>query len=465
MHRTYRPYRILLVAGDACITLLILMALFNFKGHLFGHPYIEHISYPNWIIYLANTLLWHILFTLTGVYDYNRLLNLNQFIGRYNSTYLVSIFVFAGFIFFISPQVSRLLVFYYVVFNYLGLLGFRLIVIRILRHRSRRGNRNRVVILGLTELSINIANTIIHDENVVFQLAGFVDNSAPEFPAPAPYLGKVKDIEEIVRANNIRVVIIAWKDLKMCDLNPLVHTLDHLPVSIFLAPNFQELSMIDYEIHCIGDLFLIGLREPAIQGPRRVSKRILDIILSVAALLVAWPLFLLVAMAIKLDSRGPVLYSSKRVGENGDVFRMIKFRSMVTDAEQFQDKYVTFDEKGLPVYKTSGDPRVTKVGKFIRRTSLDELPQIFNVLKGEMSWVGPRPEQPHIAANYKSWQWQRVSVPPGITGWWQVSGRSDLPLHLNTHFDLYYIRNYSIFFDLRIILMTVKEVLSGRGAY
>lgn len=465
MYRTYRPYKILLIAGDAIITLLILMALFGYKTHLFGAPIPGEIAYPNWLIYITNTLLWHILFTLTGVYDYTRLLNFNQFIGRYNSTYLVSIFVFAGFIFFIIPEVSRLLVLYYLLFNYLALLGFRLVVIKILRHRSRRGNRNRVLILGTTDLAVNIANTIINDEDVVFQLAGFVDSSAPRFPVPAPYLGTVKDLGEIVRSGNIRVVIIAWNDLKMADIKPLVHALDPLPVSIFLAPNFQELSMIDYEVQCIGDLFLIGLREPAISGPRRVSKRILDFVLSMMALFISWPLFILIAIAIKLDSRGPVFYCSKRVGENGDIFRMIKFRSMVTDAEERQEQCVTYDDKGNPIYKTCRDPRITRVGKFIRRTSLDELPQIFNVLKGEMSWVGPRPEQPHIAANYKSWQWQRVSVPPGITGWWQVSGRSDLPLHLNTQFDLYYIRNYSIFFDLRIILMTVREVLSGRGAY
>lgn len=465
MYRTYRPYKILLIAGDAIITLLILMALVNYKTHLFGNPIPAELSYPYWAVYVVNTLLWHVLFTLTGVYDYNRLLNLNQFIGRYNSTYVISIFVFAGFVFFLIPDVSRLLVVYYVVFNYVALLGFRLAVLKTLRLRSRRWNRNRVLILGISELSVNIAHTIINDEGVVFQLAGFVDSSAPEYPIPAPYLGTVRDVEEIVRTNNIRVVIIAWSDLKIGDVRPLVQALDPLPVSIFVAPNFQELSMIDYEVQCIGDLFLIGLREPAISGPRRVSKRVLDFVLSLTTLCLTWPLFILIAVAIKLDSRGPVFYSSKRVGENGDVFRMIKFRSMVTNAEDLQSRHVTYDEKGSPIYKTREDSRVTRFGRFIRRTSLDELPQIFNVLKGEMSWVGPRPEQPHIAANYKSWQWQRVSVPPGITGWWQVSGRSDLPLHLNTQFDLYYIRNYSIFFDLRIILMTVREVLSGRGAY
>ena len=465
MYRTYRPYKILLIVGDAIITLMTLMALITYKNYLFDHPSAWEFSYPQWLIYLSNTVLWHILFTLTGLYDYGRLLTFSQFIGRYNSTYVVSIFVFAGVVFFMIPQVSRLMVLYYVILNYLALLGFRLLVIRLLRQRSPLSNRNRVVILGMTDLAVKIANTVVTDQDVIFQLAGFVDHSAPDFPLPGPYLGRVKDLREIVRSNNIRVVIIAWDDLKMNDLKPVVQALDPMPVSIFLAPNFQELSMIDYEVQCIGDLFLIGLREPMIHGPKRVSKRLLDFALSVVALIISWPLFLLIAIAIKLDSKGPVFYSSKRVGENGDVFKMIKFRSMVNNAEQLLYQHVTYDNTGNPIYKNSNDPRITRVGKFIRKTSLDELPQIFNVLKGEMSWVGPRPEQPHIAANYKSWQWQRVSVPPGITGWWQVSGRSDLPLHLNTHFDLYYIRNYSIFLDLRIILMTIREVLSGRGAY
>ncbi len=465
MYRTYRPYKILLIAGDSIITMLILVALVNSRGYLFGGPIPEDLYNSNWLMYLANAMLWHILFTLTGVYDYSRLLSFNQFIGRYNSTYLLSIFVFAGFVFFMMPEVSRSLVISFLVFNYLALLAFRLIVIKILRYRSRRGNRNRVLILGISDLAVNIANTIVNDENVVLQLAGFVDNSAPEVHVPAPYLGSIKELESIVRSNNIQVVIIAWSDLRICDIKPLVQTLDPLPVSIFIAPNVLELSMIDYEVQCIGDLFLIGLREPVIRGPKRVSKRVLDFVLSLVALFLLWPFFIVIAIAIKLDSRGPVFYLSKRVGENGDLFRMIKFRSMIENAEELQDQYLTFDDNGNPIYKTKTDPRITGVGKFLRRTSLDELPQIFNVLKGEMSWVGPRPELPHIAANYKSWQWQRVSVPPGITGWWQVSGRSDLPLHLNTQFDLYYIRNYSIFFDLRIILMTVREVLSGRGAY
>ena len=181
-------------------------------------------------------------------------------------------------------------------------------------------------------------------------------------------------------------------------------------------------------------------------------KRFVDLILTVPAFVLLSPVLIITALLVRCKLGKPVLFSQERPGLNGRPFKIFKFRTM-TDART-PDGHLLPDEK-----------RLTRFGRFLRSTSLDELPELWNVLKGEMSWVGPRPELPHIAANYKSWQWQRVSVPPGITGWWQVSGRSDLPLHLNTHFDLYYIRNYSIFFDLRIILMTVREVLSGRGAY
>jgi lipopolysaccharide/colanic/teichoic acid biosynthesis glycosyltransferase len=138
---------------------------------------------------------------------------------------------------------------------------------------------------------------------------------------------------------------------------------------------------------------------------------------------------------------------------------------MYVGSENMQQAVTQNDQNGQKIYKVKDDPRVTAVGSLLRRSSLDELPQMFNVLKGDMSWVGPRPEQPFITKDYETWQWQRVLVPPGVTGWWQVSGRSNLPMHLNTNYDVYYVRNYSIFLDLRILFRTVFEVLKGRGAY
>jgi len=181
-------------------------------------------------------------------------------------------------------------------------------------------------------------------------------------------------------------------------------------------------------------------------------------------LLVTWPLMLLIALLIRLDSPGPVLFNQPRVGENGRVFRMYKFRTMVADADQ-RPPPQDFDADGRPKYKLAHDARITRMGRFLRQTSLDELPQFFNVLKGEMSLVGPRPEVQYIVEQYEPWQRQRLAVPPGITGWWQVNGRSDLPMHLNTHLDLYYIRNYSLWLDLKILWMTIGVVIRGQGAY
>jgi len=160
-----------------------------------------------------------------------------------------------------------------------------------------------------------------------------------------------------------------------------------------------------------------------------------------------------------------VFFRQLRVGENGRMFKMYKFRSMVVNAEALQAKVNQKDENGNIIHKTRNDPRVTRIGRILRKTSLDELPQFINVIKGEMSLVGPRPELPWLVEKYEPWQRQRFAVPQGITGWWQVNGRSDKPCHLNTDQDLYYIENYSFWLDIRILIKTVPALLKGKGAF
>ena len=183
-------------------------------------------------------------------------------------------------------------------------------------------------------------------------------------------------------------------------------------------------------------------------------KRVEDLAIGAVAVTVTAPLMLAIAAGVKLSSPGPVLFRQRRYGLSGKVVEVWKFRTM------------TAQEDGDRIAQARrADPRVTRFGAFLRRTSLDELPQFFNVLKGEMSLVGPRPELQFIVEHYEPWQRQRLAVPPGITGWWQVSGRSDLPMHLNTQFDLYYIRNYSLWLDVKILLRTIGVVITGQGAY
>ena len=194
-------------------------------------------------------------------------------------------------------------------------------------------------------------------------------------------------------------------------------------------------------------------------------KHFLDVLLSITALIVLFPLVLLTAIGIKAEDGGPVFYSQLRAGKNGKTFRFYKFRSMYVDADQKLDELKSKNESDGPTFKINNDPRITKVGKLIRKSSIDELPQLFNIIRGDMSIVGPRPPLPQEVEKYTPEQMHRLDVKPGLTCYWQCSGRSDLSFEKWMELDMKYIRERSLWTDFKIILMTVPAVLTGRGAY
>jgi exopolysaccharide biosynthesis polyprenyl glycosylphosphotransferase len=194
------------------------------------------------------------------------------------------------------------------------------------------------------------------------------------------------------------------------------------------------------------------------------GKRVIDVVVSAAVLLLTVPLLAATALAIRLESPGPVLFRQRRVGLNGRAFQMLKFRSMLVDAEQRLEGLRARNEMSGPVFKLTHDPRVTPVGRFLRKASIDELPQLWNVLRGEMSLVGPRPPLPSEVSQYQRWQRRRLSVKPGITCTWQVSGRNGIDFEQWMQLDLAYIDNWSLWGDVRICLKTIPAVLSARGA-
>jgi len=206
-------------------------------------------------------------------------------------------------------------------------------------------------------------------------------------------------------------------------------------------------------------------RRPPISGLNRAIKRALDVAGGLIGLILAAPLLPLLAVAIKLDSPGPGFFVQERVGENGRPFRMVKLRTMVDGAEEMLPALVDLESLPSPAFKLRDDPRVTRVGRFLRRTSLDELPQLWNVLRGEMSLVGPRPEETRVVRLYNDWHRRRLAVKPGITGPMQVNGRADLSLDERTRLELDYVRHYSLWKDICILLRTVVAVVSGRGVY
>ncbi len=206
-----------------------------------------------------------------------------------------------------------------------------------------------------------------------------------------------------------------------------------------------------------------GRRAP-ISGLNRMAKRVVDVVGSLVGLIVSAPIMAALAVAIKLDSEGPVFFIQERAGENGRPFRLVKLRTMVKDADQMLTGMIDPAQLPSPAFKRRGDPRVTRVGRFLRRSSLDELPQLWNVLKGEMSLVGPRPEEMRVVRHYNDWHRQRLAVKPGLTGPMQVKGRADLTLDERVALELDYIRHYSLWRDMRLLARTVVAVLSGRGA-
>lgn len=466
MYKQYKPYQMFLVGADAIFTIIVFIGMIQLRPFLPGrfiHP--DHVLVePS--VFLAAAALLVTVGGIAGVYDLSRLPFLGKQLGRFTFAYLMATFVFAGFLFFTYREVSRMLVVYFALVNYVVLLFARYFLTRFVRRKRSRVRRTNLLIVGTGDTATSLARTIVDHHSSVYHVVGFVDDRNDLPPCLFGLCaGRIDDVPRIVRELNVQLVLIALGDGEPRAVERAVEQLYPLPVRIYLVPDLLSLTFVNSEVDSVGDIPVIGIREPVVRGTQWAMKRTMDIVVSVILLVLTWPLFLVIAIWIKLDSRGPVIYAPQRVGANGKPFRMLKFRSMVVDADSHQAEVAEKDSEGRPVYKSKHDPRVTRIGRWLRRTSLDELPQLINVLKGEMSLVGPRPEQPFITEGYQSWQWMRLAVPPGITGLWQVSGRSDLPMHLNTRFDVHYARNYSLLLDLWILLKTVLVVIKGRGAY
>jgi exopolysaccharide biosynthesis polyprenyl glycosylphosphotransferase len=297
-----------------------------------------------------------------------------------------------------------------------------------------------------------------------FSLIGFVDDGYGNKDEIKP-LGRLDDLKNLIREHSITDVVIALPYCVYSKMSDVVLRLYDLPVGVWVALGFFDLALYRTDIEDFAGIPMLDLRASAMDDYQRMIKRAFDIFFSAMVLVPAMLLMSVSAVMIILEDGMPILFRQKRVGENGRLFDMLKFRTMVRDAEQLKSQVEMQDENGNLIHKTKDDPRVTRVGRLLRRFSLDELPQFFNILAGTMSLVGPRPEMPYLVDNYQPWQRKRFAIPPGLTGWWQVSGRSDKPMHLHTEDDLYYIQNYSIWLDLQILLKTVWVVLIGKGAY
>jgi exopolysaccharide biosynthesis polyprenyl glycosylphosphotransferase len=279
------------------------------------------------------------------------------------------------------------------------------------------------------------------------------------------HLGGLDDVERLAEAEKIDQVIVA---LPAASHAAILRIVDHCrqgQVSFKLVPDLYEMSLSRVDVDTVSGIPLIGLKDVSIVGWNAITKRGIDIAVAALALLALSPLLIAVALLIKLESRGPVMYRHVRIGKNRQPFTMYKFRSMRQDADKLRTALLEAQSGDNRLFKDRRDPRITRIGAVIRRWSIDELPQFWNVLIGDMSVVGPRPQIPPEVANYEDWHYKRLAVSPGLTGLWQVSGRSELTFDEMVIYDIYYIENWSLGLDFRILLRTVPAVLQGRGAF
>jgi len=461
LERSTAKYVLTLWLSDLLLTVTALYAAEWARLRIpVGKPLFVAGGTPNWVVFVAILVIWTLLFLAFSAYDPYHILEAHEEMQRVVFAITVAVFTLSGLLFFTYRGVSRLLVVYFLLAD-LALVPLGRATIRRLcqRFRGQRVAERRVLVLGTGQVAQEIAAAVRTLRWAGLEMVGFLalDPSESEV-ADCPVLGAVDEVQKVVTDFAIDEVIIALPLDSYHAIPDLVYGLHELPVNVKIVPDFLPLAFFRTTMEDLGGFPLIGLKEPMIRGIPRKIKRLTDVAISLPLLVLLAPLGLLIAVLIRLDSPGPIILKQDRIGENGRPFLMYKFRTMVKGADQMV-------EDDAPFRKEPDDPRITRVGRVLRRLSLDEAPQLLNVLKGEMSLVGPRPELPFLVDRYRRWQRKRFSVPPGITGWWQVNARSDQPMHLHTEDDLYYIQNYSLLLDLQILWKTIWVVLRGKGAY
>lgn len=327
----------------------------------------------------------------------------------------------------------------------------------------RFGVRRRVVLVGHGEALVSLHRTLGSARGGIdYEFVGAIAQAGEP---GLPVLGDIDDLEEVLSRVHPNELILAETDLHEDRVLMIVETAHRAGVRVSLAPKTTELLVQRGEYVPGQGTPLFELRPPVLAGTDWVVKRVFDMTVSLIVVVVGLPIWLLIAALVKLDSRGPVLYRDQRVGVGQRPFPMFKFRTMVAGAAEMQEKLERENEAGGALFKIRDDPRVTRFGAMLRRLSLDELPQVLNVLRGEMSLVGPRPLPLRDYTMLEDWHRKRYLVLPGITGLWQISGRSNLTFDDLVRLDFYYIENWSIWMDISILVKTPIAVFSTRGAY
>jgi exopolysaccharide biosynthesis polyprenyl glycosylphosphotransferase len=462
-------FSLLSMVLDALLVTLVLYLTTRLRPLLSSFSFAQEILTPVALpvdLYILFPLIWVFLLSVYAVYDGRKNFRVTDELSSLTLAAVLAGIAQAGILYLTYRDTSRLLFVFYFFVAFLALVSWRLAIRFWFRLQGTIGlSTQRILIIGAgpvgRELEAQIRASHVH----TLEIIGFLDDDPQKDLANADILGRLDAAHEIIHTHSATDVVIALPLRAFERTNTLVNELEDLPVKVWIVPDYFHLTLHHAGVNDLAGIPMLDLRASALDDYQRMVKRIFDLFFTTLFLLPALPLMGLIALVIWLDDRGPILFRQQRVGENGRLFEIYKFRTMVRDAEKLRTLVEKTDEQGNLIHKTRDDPRITRVGRFLRRFSLDEWPQFFNIMVGHMSLVGPRPELPYLVDQYQSWQRKRFAIPQGLTGWWQIHGRSDKPMHLHTEDDLYYVQNYSIWLDIQIMIKTIWIVLRGKGAY
>ncbi len=461
-----------LIVGDLLIALVsnVLAGTLRF-GSLVGFATGWGLPHP-YLIVAALVVLWPVVLQWQGAYQPLRLKTSRAEafeVCRAGGFYAAGVLAVQALLH--AYSVSRLFLGFMLVLQIGLTLAERAVAHRVLGWLRVNGhNYRRVLIVGAGPQGRWTLDRLRAHPEIGLRVVGFVDDRSPERLGQrlgAPYMGRIADLPEMLRSHVVDEVLVTLPFSTFGRLQRVMEACNQEGKNVYLAVDGLAAArgaIARSRLSEVDGVPFLGLIYSPDHMAALVLKRALDIGLATVSLVVASPLLAIIALLIRLDSQGPAIFRQERVGLHGRRFTLYKFRTMTIDAEEQLGQYLAKNEMRGPVFKLRDDPRVTPIGRWLRRLSLDELPQLWNVLAGDMSLVGPRPPLPREVAQYDGWHRRRLSVRPGITGPWQVKGRNDLP-----HFDrwveleLDYIDHWNLWLDLKILLHTVSEVLAFHG--
>ena len=414
--------------------------------------------------------LWLVVFALFDLYEPRSKLGGSLESSRtLNACTVATMLVIVGTFFVPDFVISRVWLVSVWLASFFLVAANRFVARRLVYLLRRRGYLlTPAVIVGTNQEAVNLSAFLVDRQSSGVRTVGFIHagNGDPRFVGGVPVLGSIAEVGPIVKEHGIEDVLVAITGIGRDELLRLCEDLDSLPVRLRLSSGLYELLTTRVTVQTLGTVPLMSLQKNRLDRAEVITKTLLDSSLAVIGLSLLWPVMLLVAAWIKLDSPGPALHRRRVLGASGRQFGAFKFRTMYTNGDALIESQSDAVEALRNNHKLRDDPRVTRAGRWLRKYSIDEVPQLLNVVRGEMSLVGPRMIAPDEAEKYGRQRMNLLSVKPGITGLWQVSGRSDLTYEERVRIDMYYVRHYSVWLDLQILFVqTIPAVLRGRGAY